>query len=233
MLIGGYDEESWRAAEERFGLTLTNAFGASEAEAVILPDSGRPLLPGSCGRAAPGWTVALRDEEGFTTEGAASGELVLRPDVPDVMFRGYEGDWEATVEKWRDLWYHTGDWFSRSADGDYFFQGRMANRIRRRGENVSEAELTSLLKTYPRIASLVVLPVESENGEDDIKVAIVPEDDRFAVGEYITWCRLTVPKYMMPRYFETWPALPELQSGKIDLTRLAQITDRTVDGERV
>lgn len=229
MLIGGYDEAAWSRARERFGVRLTNAFGMSEAEAVLLPDATTPQ--GWCGRPAPGWEVALRDDRGHTLQGPGRGELLIRPTVPDVMFAGYEDDAGATVDAWRDLWLHTGDLFDRDADGHHHFLGRAAHRIRRRGENVSEEELNALLKSHPQVAAAAVVAVRSDKGEDDIKAALVPRGEPFDLRSYIAWCRTSLPRHMMPRYFETMSELPELQSAKIDIARLRELSTGTVDAE--
>jgi crotonobetaine/carnitine-CoA ligase len=233
MLIGGFDEIVWRRFSDRFRVDLVNGYGMSEAEAVILPDFEQSYEFGSCGRVAPGWRVQLRDTEGNHVEGPGSGELLIRPIVRDIMFAGYESDGEATVNAWRDLWFHTGDWFTRTETGNYFFQHRMKNRIRRRGENVSEFELSNLLSAHLAVSEVAVVGVTSDKGEEDIKVSLVAKQDgeAFDLAAYADWCRESIPRHLMPRYFELFDEIPRLASGKPDFERLREITDSVFDCE--
>src|SRR5205823_2519094 len=65
------------------------------------------------------------------------GEIVVRPKRPHVMFEGYWGRPEATVETSRNWWYHTGDVGRIDDDGFLYFVDRKADYLRRRGETIS------------------------------------------------------------------------------------------------
>lgn len=232
FFVAGHDRERWRAAERRFGIAISNvAFDMSETGVILAnpPAAGAP--EGSCGRPAPGWDVTLRDDDGDTVQGPGHGELLVRPTAPDIIFAGYEDDADATVRAWRDLWFATGDLFDRDLDGNYRFRGRAAHRIRRRGENVSEEELNALLKSHPDIAAAAVVAIPSARGEDDIKAALVPGCEPFDLTGYIAWCRTTLPRHMMPRYFETMADLPVTPSQKLDVTLLQEPSPAVVDTE--
>jgi len=69
------------------------------------------------------------------------GELVLRHTVPWAISPGYLGDAEATARVWRNDRFHAGDIFARRRNGDYYLVDRVKDSIRRRGENVSAAEV--------------------------------------------------------------------------------------------
>jgi acyl-coenzyme A synthetase/AMP-(fatty) acid ligase len=56
------------------------------------------------------------------------------------MFREYIGDPAATVQSWRDLWFHTGDRARIDEAGWLPFVDRTKDAIRRRGENISSVE---------------------------------------------------------------------------------------------
>lgn len=235
FFVAGYDGERWAQAARRFVLELANvAYDMSETGLVLHNRSGCEAPVGSCGRPYPGWEVRLELEDGsHSVEGPAAGELVIRPTVSHLLFEGYEDDGEATVDAWRDLWFHTGDWMERDAEGYYFLRGRVANRIRRRGENVSEEELVRLLKLHPGVRSAAVVAVPSPKGEHDIKVALVPEANAtpFDLDGYVEWCRDGLPRFMMPRYFEVWNDLPMLPSEKVDVVRLRKHSASMVDIE--
>lgn len=234
IFVAGGDPQSVATAETRFGVRVVNAYGMTEAEAVMLPDLSLPSPEGSCGLLDPGYEVKVLDEAGAAVGDGVVGELVLRPRVHDILFKGYEGDAEATIEAWEDLWFHTGDLMRRDESGYYYFLGRKAHRIRRRGENVSELELTRLLQSHPAVHEAVVVTVPSELGEDDIKACLVlGQGQHLSAPEYATWCRSSIPKYMRPRYFEIYPELPRLSLGKVDIQEARSLTDSVYDAEAV
>jgi crotonobetaine/carnitine-CoA ligase len=234
FFVAGYDEEVWANAFDRFGIPLANiAYDMSETGLVLYNDGASDAPAGSCGRPYPGWEVELEGEDGTHLRGPGAGELVVRPTRPGLLFEGYEDDGEATVDAWRDLWFHTGDWVERDADGYYYLRGRMANRIRRRGENVSEEELVRLLKLHPEVSAAAVVAIPSPKGEHDIKVALVPRaaSTPFDLDAYVAWCRSELPRFMMPRFFEVWTELPVLPSEKIDVVRLRKASATMIDIE--
>jgi len=57
------------------------------------------------------------------------------------MFRECIGDPVATVQSWRDLWFHTGDRGRIDGAGWLTFVDRTKDAIRRRGENISSWEV--------------------------------------------------------------------------------------------
>ena len=52
---------------------------------------------------------------------------------------------EATLEAFRNLWFHTGDRGRMDADGWFYFVDRMKDAIRRRGENISSWEVEQVV----------------------------------------------------------------------------------------
>ena len=71
-----------------------------------------------------------------------------------------------------------------------------------------------------------VYPVPSEFGEDDIKLDFVSEGemDLHALRE---WCEKSLPKYMVPRYFEQRSSFPKTPSERIEKYRIREdVLDR-------
>ena len=75
------------------------------------------------------------------------GEIVARPREPQALFRGYWKEPEATLQAFRNLWFHTGDQGRIDEDGFLTFTDRIKDSIRRRGENISSFEVE---RTRPR-----------------------------------------------------------------------------------
>ena len=76
------------------------------------------------------------------------GEILVRPRFPDVILREYWRRPEATIEAFRNLWFHTGDRARTDEDGFFYYVDRLKDSIRRRGENVSSFEVESVVNGY-------------------------------------------------------------------------------------
>ena len=61
-----------------------------------------------------------------------TGEIVVRPKEPWILFSGYYGMSEATVETWQNLWFHTGDRGRMDEEGYFYFVDRKKDVIRRK-----------------------------------------------------------------------------------------------------
>ena len=63
-----------------WGITIRDGYGQTETTAQVGNSPGQPLVPGSMGRALPGYRIALLDEEG--REVGDEGEVCISLDPP-------------------------------------------------------------------------------------------------------------------------------------------------------
>ena len=135
---------------------------------------------------------------------------------PNVVFDGYWGRPEATVEMFRNLWMHSGDIGRLDADRFLYFMDRKADYMRRRGENVSSYEIEEVFIRHPAVADVAVFAVPSPVTEDDIMVAV-----ELAAGATVTeeelfrWSLDAIPYFALPRYVEIRDELPRSDMKKI------------------
>src|SRR6478735_4751421 len=202
--------------EQRFGVPVYYAtYGQTEGQVIFISrdDSHRP---GLLGQLHPYHELAIVDADGREVPDGTPGELVVRPTLPNIMFRGYLGRPEATLEAFRDLWYHTGDLVMRDATRDFWFLGRIKDAIRRRGENISAAEVEQIALQHPMAGEAAAVGVASEVGEEDVLLVVTPR-----VGEHLdpadlhAFCVERMPKYMVPRYIDVRDELPKNASHKV------------------
>jgi crotonobetaine/carnitine-CoA ligase len=206
---------------EHFGLTLVDSYGMTEAEPVTVPVPGMP--PTSCGAENPDFELAILDDDGHRMPDGKVGQMAIRPREPDVMFRGYEHDEAATVEAWRDLWFHTGDAGRRDADGFYYLVDRRKHVIRTRGENVSPSELEALIRAHPSVRDCGAVGVASDGVDDDVKLVVVFEDEaELAPADLHGWCAAQMAAFMVPRHIEIRSQLPYSTLGKVDRDALRE-----------
>ena len=223
------------AFTERFGVRVVEVFGATETGIVTCLPYGE-VMPGSCGKANPrSFEVAILDDQDNPLPPGEIGEIACRPKAPFLMTNGYHGKPEATVEAFRNLWFHTGDHGRMDAEGHVFFVDRKKDAIRRRGENVSSYEVEKVVNAFPGVLESAAIAVPSEVGEDEIKICVVPrEGETVDPAALIRWCDDRMAYFMVPRYVELMAALPKTPNEKVRKVELRQmgargITDATWD----
>jgi len=206
--------------EARFGVRMTRAFSMTETS--FLAYTPYPeRKPGAVGRAHEDWELDLVDDLHRPVPIGTVGELVARPRRPYIAMQGYLNKAEKTVEAWRNLWFHTGDLLRRDDEGYFHYIDRKKDRIRRRGENVSSADVEHGVVAHPAIAECVVLAHPAGEGEDDIRVvAVLKAEAGLAPAELHAWLATRLPKFMLPRYIEFVATLPRTGTGKVEKQRL-------------
>ena len=75
----------------------------------------------------------------------------------------------------RNLWFHTGDAGRFDEEGRLHFVDRLADRIRRRGENVASADVEHVLGAHAAVleAAVVAVTADEQGGEDEVKACLV------------------------------------------------------------
>jgi crotonobetaine/carnitine-CoA ligase len=221
---------------------------------VMLEGYGMTEIPGACNNPFPGAGLGemrlgamgkparhpdpsipfaeLRvvDDEGRDVPDGVVGELVARTPI---LMKGYYRDPEATKAAFVDGWFLTGDLVKRDADGYFWFVARKKDIIRRRGENISGAELDRVMGVHPAVAEAAAIAVPSPLGEDDILAAVVLRSGMQASAQEIgDWCRTRLAAHKVPRYVVFVDELPHTPTHRVakfklkgDKTLLERATD--------
>ncbi len=221
--------------EERYNLTVLTSYGMTEALPMVLYAIGDEAREGATGRAQPNFEVVVLDEDDEPVEPGEVGEICCRPRAPHVMFDGYYGRSETTVERWRNLWFHTGDMGRMDVDGHLTFVDRNKDAIRRRGENISSFEVEQTLLRHPAVAEAAAVAVPSELGEDDVKVVVsVQPGAELEIIDLMDFCVARLPYFAVPRYVDIVDSLPMNPTGKVLKTELREsgVTQTTWDREK-
>jgi acyl-coenzyme A synthetase/AMP-(fatty) acid ligase len=195
--------EVWR---ERTGLEIRDGYGQTETGQLTGAPLGRPVRPGSMGRALPG--VRLWVEE---------GELVADPATVPTFFLGAARD-----EPWR-----TGDRVTQDEDGFLFFEGRTDDVIISSGYRIGPFEVESALVAHPAVAEAAVVAAPDPERGSVVRAVVVLRDgwtagDRLARELQEHAKRETAP-YKYPRIVDFADELPKTTSGKIRRAMLRQV----------
>jgi crotonobetaine/carnitine-CoA ligase len=213
--------------EERFGVRIIALYDMSELTVVAHYPPGLARRAGSCGTLSGLFDVQVQDDNGCALPVGSDGEIAVRPRYPSLMFMGYYNDAEQTAERWRDMWFRTGDRGKFDADGYFYFLGRAGDRIRRRGVNISAEQVERIALQNKAILECAAIAVPGELGEDDIKLCA-----RLVPGASATPAEIAeslveaLPRAMTVRYVEVFEALPKTQTEKVQRAALRKLGER-------
>ena len=219
----GVPMPEWAPAfEQRFGCRLVELYGSTEVGAIIYTPQDAARREGSCGKVLDGWEAKIVNPDGSEAAAGDPGELIVRGTTPGLIMDGYYGMPDVTREALRDGWFHTGDILKRDADGFFYFVGRRKDMVRRRGDNISAAEVELVIETHPDVLECAVYGVPSELTEEDVMVAAVPRSGAsLSASQLSRYCEEKLPRFMVPRFIRLLPALPKTPTDKVEKFRLA------------
>ena len=233
-----FDEEIFRVFNNEFQVpTLIEGYGMSEVPGALNNPFPGPHKVRSMGPPSkhpdPAVSLAelkIADDDGNFLPPGKIGELVVK--TPIVM-KGYFRDEAQTKAAFRDGWFLTGDLAYVDEDGYFWFVARKKDIIRKRGENISGAELDRVIGNHPAVLESAAIPVPSDLGEDDILVAVILQEGKTASAEDIAdWCRQHLAAIKVPRYVVFVNSLPHTPTNRIakfkmreDKTLLANAKD--------
>jgi crotonobetaine/carnitine-CoA ligase len=202
----------------RFGVeTFSGAYGVTEASLISWQPPGVTNRPNAAGIVNDEYfDTRIFDDDDNELPPGTTGEIVVRPRKPHVMFEGYWGRPEVTVGTSRNWWYHTGDIGRIDEDRFLYFVDRKADYLRRRGENISSFEVERILMSHGALADVAVHAVPSPLTEDDLKVtATTKPGTSISEEELFRWCVDRLPYFVLPRYVEFRAELPRSPVGRV------------------
>jgi crotonobetaine/carnitine-CoA ligase len=220
--------------EERFGLRLVEVYGSTELGPASAPRYPHPRKPGTMGLPCRHLLVEVHDEDDRPLPPNVAGELVARPAEPFAMTQGYWNEPRATIEAFRNLWFHTGDGGYLDDEGYVVFTDRVKDSLRRRGENISSFEVERGVQRHPDVLECAAYAVPAELSEDEVMIAVVPREGHTVdPAAVMAFCIDELPRFMVPRYLRVMDALPKTPSQRIEKYRLRDdgITPDTFDRE--
>jgi crotonobetaine/carnitine-CoA ligase len=230
---GGAPGPVWRELES-WGIRVHELYGSTETAGFVTLNTTQASREETCGRVRDDFEVSVVDPDDNPLPAGERGEIVVRPGRPSVMFDGYHGQPEITLQRMRNLWLHTGDAGRIDADGFLHFAGRLDHRVRRGGENVDTPSVEAVLNQHPEVVEAAVVGVPDEIMGEEIKAVLVasPDFDPWSLPDFL---KGRLPRLAWPRYVELRDALPKTSTEKIVVSELRHSEDTVVDlrGDRL
>ncbi len=205
------------------GLQIYEGYGQTESVLMIgcFRSLGDEIRPGSMGRAAPGYDLAIVDEDGRELPPDTVGQIAVRvkPTRPMALFKEYWRNPEETTARYLGEWYLTGDTARRDADGYFYFVGRADDVINSSSYRIGPAEVESVLLEHPAGLEAAAIGVPEEMRGEIVRAYIVVRPgyspDDHLKHELQAHCKRVTAPYKYPRQIEFIDELPKTASGKV------------------
>ena len=200
---------------------FVNHYGSSEIY-TFTTEPRAAVKPGSAGKAGLNQRIqVIKFGADSPDVRVATGEVgqIIADMASDEAFEGYWRRPDADARALRGGWYFTGDTGYFDAEGDLFVTGRVDDMIISGGENVSPAEIESVLSLHPAVAEVAIAGVPDERWGQRITAFVkrAPKADvAVETAALDAWCRASsLADYKRPREYVFVAEIPKSPVGKI------------------
>jgi acyl-CoA synthetase (AMP-forming)/AMP-acid ligase II len=142
------------------------------------------------------------------------------------MMTGYWNHPDSTERAFRGGWYHTGDLGYRDAAGWIHHAGRLKDMVRRGGENISAAEVESVLALHPAVAAAALVPIPDDLFGELPKafIQLVPgqQPDTQTAVSLLDHARARLARFKVPAYLEFVESFPMTPSARVEKRKLTE-----------
>jgi fatty-acyl-CoA synthase len=141
------------------------------------------------------------------------GELCIKG--PTLMI-GYYNKPEATAEKIRDGWLHTGDMAVKDEEGYVRITGRLTDMIIVGGFNTYPAEIEDFFLRHPKVLDVSIVGVPDPVMGEAVMAFVIPrKGERLQAEEIVAFARGKIANFKVPKYVEIVEEFPLTGSGKV------------------
>jgi len=242
----GLNAEVWTAFQDRFAIPVVLEFyAATEGSFTLYNVEGRP---GAIGRIPPflahTFSVALarfdpETEEPFRNDdgrcilcatgevGEAIGRISLTADAGPSAFEGYTDRAASDRKVLRDVfepgdaWFRTGDLMHKDAAGYFYFDDRIGDTFRWKGENVSSQAVQNVLVQCPGVRETAVYGVKVPHAEGRAGMAAIVAGEDFDLQALADLVVGQLPGFARPQFVRLIQRLPLTETFKLKKQQLA------------
>jgi acyl-CoA synthetase (AMP-forming)/AMP-acid ligase II len=196
----------------RFGIRVSQLYGASEIGSVTFNAPGDPFDAASVGRPMRGVSIRVLDLDAGAAADATRGEGHIAVRAAS-MFSGYLSGAANLI----DGHFPTGDIGYVDDAGRLYITGRLKLLIDVGGLKVNPLEVESVLMRHPAVEACVVVPMRQSQTVLRLKAIVTPRAGFTSVpiDELRELARQHLSAYKVPRVFEVRDSLPRSPTGKV------------------
>ncbi len=209
---------TWEAWKERTGISIIDGIGSTEMMHIFISASGDDIRPGSTGKAVPGYTATVLDDNGQPLETGTGRLAVKGPTGCRYLDDARQSDYVANG------WNVTGDTYEKDSEGYFWYLARSDDMIVSSGYNIGAPEVENALLSHPAVAECAVIGVPCPERGQKVKAFIVLAAFAEASDELVQklkdFVKETIAPYKYPRDIAFVDALPKTPTGKLQRSRL-------------
>ena len=199
---------------EQFGTPPCSMYGSTEVGVIIVNYPGvddHEVRMGALGKAAPGWQVAIIDDEGNEKPVGEVGEIAVKK---------------------KGQWFYVKDRGRLDEDGYFFHGGRSDDVIISAGWTMSATEIEDTLMKHPKVTEAAVIGVPEKLRGQVVKAYIVgKERDPSVESDIQKYMKTQLSAHEYPRLIEFVDELPKTPAGKINRKALRDLHKATTTEE--
>jgi len=212
--------DAWKQAT---GISIIDGIGSTELLHIFISASEEEIVPGSTGKAMPGYRARIVDESGAEVPRGTVGRLAVQGPT-GCRYLANEERQRAYVQ---DGWNLPGDSFSQDERGYFWYQARTDDLIVSSGYNISAAEIEGVLLEHAAVAECGVVGVPDEERGQLVKAFVVLRAGN-AVGDAMVkelqeHVKAVIAPYKYPRAVQFLDKLPRTETGKLQRFRLREL----------
>jgi len=208
--------EVYHRFKEEFGIEVLDGTGSTEICHIFLSNRFGRVKPGSTGKAVPGYSTRLLDEDGLPVTRGEIGHLLVSGGS---IASAYWNMREETKKNMLGEWFVTGDRYLEDEEGFYYFRGRSDDMLRVGGKWLAPQEVENALNQHPAVAESAV--VGRQDKDDLVKpYAFVVLRSGHSPSEQLEkeikeFVKEKIALYKYPRWVDFTEALPKTAGGKM------------------
>jgi benzoate-CoA ligase len=203
---------------EKTGVELLDGIGSTEMLHIFISNRPGDVKPGTTGKAVPGYTLRLLDEQGNEVKPGELGELQISGPTSAIM---YWNQREKTKNTFQGPWTKSGDKYTMIEGGYYAYGGRSDDMLKVGGIYVSPAEVEAALVSHQSVLECAVVGHEDKDKLVKPKAFVVLKPGAAATDEELkAHVKSKLAPYKYPRWVEFVAELPKTATGKIQRFKL-------------
>jgi acetyl-CoA synthetase len=211
---------------EQYGITVLDFYGLTESYPLCANYPTVEVREGSMGLPAPGWEVAILDEDEQPLPAGERGEICLKARSNPHYPLGYWNRPEDSEEVFGGDWFHTKDAAHADDDGYFWYSGRADDVIISAGYRIGPFEVESACVEHPAVLEAAVVASPDERRGMIVKAFIVLTEGSEASDQTAEEIKRHVrdhhSAYAYPREVEFVDDLPKTLTGKIRRVELRE-----------
>ena len=193
---------------------LFSMYGLTECKrCTYLPPEDIEHKPDSVGIAIPNTRIWIANEQDQPLAPYQVGQLVVEGET---VMQGYWNKPEETAKKLKMGKLFTGDYGYLDEQGYFYFQGRLDEVIKYRGQKLSPREIESVLERLPGVIECAVIGEWHAEHLTLMAYLVVAKKTNFTETDVLAHCRQHLSAYQIPTKMFFIDHLPKTDNGKIN-----------------